>query len=319
MRIHHLRTFLRTNRVTGALVRWGWRHYLTALAYARPNDCAGIPKVAGAGEVFTTDPDTGEPCTPFQMMHNGVRVGLDGYYSNLFTEIIRVLRGHHEPQEERVFHEVLDTLPDDAVMIEAGGYWAYYSMWLKKAKPRARNIIIEPVDDHLALGKSNFKLNGMTAEFVRAYIGETSAPPREMKLEGVKVPALERVCIDDVLERNRVPFAHVIHGDVQGAELDLLHGAAKTIEQSRVGYFFLSTHGDALHAECRKFLVDRGYVIVTEHTRKESFTTDGLIVARNPAYPGLNRVRIHHNTGRASPMVVLKYLLRRGGRAKAAV
>lgn len=38
-------------------------------------------------------------------MHNGVKVIAGGYYGSWMTEIIRLLQGHHEPQEERVFYE----------------------------------------------------------------------------------------------------------------------------------------------------------------------------------------------------------------------
>ncbi|HEX4608926.1 MAG TPA: hypothetical protein VH092_12035, partial [Urbifossiella sp.] len=97
-------------------------------------------------------------------------------------------------------------------------------------------------------------------------------------------------------------------------ELDLLRGAARTIAQSRVGYFFLATHGDGLHAGCREYLTGRGFVVVAEHTRAESFTTDGLIVARAAGFPGPDRVPISRNTRRGSPAVVAAYVLRRLGR-----
>jgi hypothetical protein len=132
------------------------------------------------------------------------------------------------------------------------------------------------------------------------------------------VAGLERVSIDDLLARHGVPFAHVIHADVQGAELDLLRGAAGTLAAGRVGYFFLATHGDGLHAACREFLAARGFVVVADHTRAESFTTDGLIVARAPGFPGPDRVPVSRNTRRASPAVLAGYALRRlTGRARA--
>jgi len=305
---HALRTFLRTNRVTGGLVTWGWRHYLTAIAESLPADCDGIPKVPGAGRTVA-DPDG----TAYHVMHNGLKVVRNGYYDATFTEVIRVLRGHHEPQEERVFHEVLPALPDAPCMIEAGGYWAYYSMWAKLARPRARSVLIEPVDSHRAVGEANLALNGMTAEFLRASVGAESRPPADVTLEGVRVPALEQVSIDDVVGRLGIPFVHVLHADVQGAELDLLRGAAGTIRGNRVGYVFLSTHGDRLHARCRDFLTDHGLSVVAEHTRRESFTTDGLIVAKAVGFPGPDRVAISRNTRRASPTVVLAYALRRLG------
>ena len=305
---HALRTFLRTNPVTGRLVTWGWQHYLTALAEAAPGDCDPVPKVPGAGRTFA-DPDG----TAYHLMHNGLKVVANGYYDATFSEVIRVLRGHHEPQEERVFHEVLPALPDAPCMIEAGGYWAYYSMWLKLARPRARVVVVEPIDSHRAVGEANVALNGMTAEFVRAAVGEASRPPADVSLEGVRVPALEQVCVDDVMARFDLPFVHVLHADVQGAELEMLGGAAGALAGKRVGYVFLSTHGDRLHARCRDYLTVHGYGVVAEHTRRESFTTDGLIVAKAPGFPGPDRVPISRNTRRSSPAVLLGYALGRLG------
>ena len=81
-------------------------------------DCDHIPKVAGAGEVVE------ENGQRVQIMHNGVRVIAGGYDGDWMMEIIRRLKGHHEPQEELVFHEILKTLPEQATMIELGGYWS---------------------------------------------------------------------------------------------------------------------------------------------------------------------------------------------------
>jgi hypothetical protein len=63
---------------------------------------------------------------PVQIMHNGLRVVAGGYYGDWMTRIIERLHGHHEPQEEAVFHEILKLLPPDATMLELGGFWSYY-------------------------------------------------------------------------------------------------------------------------------------------------------------------------------------------------
>lgn len=65
---------------------------------ARCRDCDDVPKVADAGEVLETP--EGER---IQIMHNGLRVVADGYYGQWMTDLIRLCRGHHETQEERIF------------------------------------------------------------------------------------------------------------------------------------------------------------------------------------------------------------------------
>jgi hypothetical protein len=66
-----------------------------------------------------------------RILHNGVRIVAVGYYSDWMTGIIERLRGHHEPQEEVVFHEVLRHLPPMATMLELGSFKSYYSLWFK--------------------------------------------------------------------------------------------------------------------------------------------------------------------------------------------
>jgi hypothetical protein len=77
-------------------------------------DSRPIPKVARAGQTFQG------PDGRHQLMHNGVKVIADCYYGRWMTELIRLLKGHHEPQEEEAFHEVLQHVPGRAVMVELG-------------------------------------------------------------------------------------------------------------------------------------------------------------------------------------------------------
>ena len=67
-------------------------------------------------------------------MHNGLLIFEGCYYGGWTTEIIRGLSGHHEPQEEPCFAEMLRMLAasehsSSPFMVELGSFWAYYSMW----------------------------------------------------------------------------------------------------------------------------------------------------------------------------------------------
>ncbi|MGH7237078.1 MAG: hypothetical protein ACREGF_00910, partial [Candidatus Saccharimonadales bacterium] len=85
-----------------------------------------IPKIKNAGAI------TSRGGQQVQIMHNGLRVVVGGYHGEWMSRIIRELKGHHEPQEEKVFHEILKQLDDSAVMIELGAFWSYYSIWFNK-------------------------------------------------------------------------------------------------------------------------------------------------------------------------------------------
>jgi hypothetical protein len=92
----------------------------------------------------------------------------------------------------------------------------------------------------------------------------------------------------------------LLHADIQGAELAMLEGAEATIAEGRVRWLFVSTHhhcisGDPLtHHRCLDWLRSRSAVIIDEHSVSESFSGDGLIVARFgpgplPAVPAISR------------------------------
>lgn len=244
------------------------------------NDCESIPKVPHAGEVFTD----GE--VRYQLMHNGVRVIEGCYYGGWMTETIRLLKGHHEPQEEKLFHEVLKHLSPGATMLELGSFWAYYSLWFRQAVKDATNYMIEPDPNNLAAGKLNFQINAAEGHFFQYSIGRKSCAPRPFLCEsdGLRHPVAE-TCIDDFVASAGVKRIDLLLADVQGAELPMLEGALKTINRGQIRFVFLSTHhhsisGDPLtHQRCLQFLRDRGAHIMAAHNVTESYSGDGLIMA----------------------------------------
>jgi len=130
-------------------------------------DADSIPKVKNAGAV-----ELDEDGQRVQIMHNGLKVVADGYCGEWMTRIIQRLKGHHEPQEEAVFHKVVEQLGSKAVMLEVGSYWAYYSLWFLKGHAERRAYGIEPDPAHIKIGEENCRLNGLNVTFEQGYIGE---------------------------------------------------------------------------------------------------------------------------------------------------
>jgi hypothetical protein len=64
----------------------------------------------------------------------------------------------------------------------------------------------------------------------------------------------------------------------------MLLGAKQTIADDKIGYFFISTHSDEVHYKCLELLKQKGYLIVTSIDLQETFSEDGLIVAKNKIY-----------------------------------
>ncbi len=244
------------------------------------DDCRSIPKVVSAGETL------GGPSGRYQLMHNGVKVIEDGYCGRWMTELIRILKGHHEPQEEKAFHEVLKHLPAEATMVELGSYWAFYSLWFAQAVSKPTVHMIEPDPNHFDVGRRNFELNDTSGSFHRYSLGHCSSPPTEFRCESDGVQRLvPSVSIDDFMELAGLERIDLLLSDIQGAELSMLEGAAKSIEARRLRFLFVSTHhteisGDPnMHSKCLDFLTTRNAHILVEHTIEESFSGDGLIVA----------------------------------------
>ena len=250
-------------------------------------DADSIPKVYDAGGVFH-----GADGTFCQRMHNGLAVVAGGYHGEWMSEVIRRLRGHHEPQEEVLFDFALPLAAageDAPLMLELGCFWAYYSLWFRSVYPTARNILVEPDPNSLRAGQRNFQLNGElrdgSADFIAAAVGVHEASMEfQCESDGVK-RTTRTVSVDGLVQDLAIERIHMLHADIQGAELAMLDGAAETISQGRINWLFLSTHhhtisGDPLtHQRCLHWLRTHGAHIVDEHSVPESFSGDGLIVA----------------------------------------
>lgn len=204
-------------------------------------------------------------------MHNGVKVLSFSYYGEGMRLLIEAARGVHEPQEEYVFQEVLKFVPPGSTMLELGAYWGFYSIWLKSVVPDARCLLVEPSEANLDYGRANFRLNKMRGEFIQAYVG--TAPP-----EGD--PRLTIISVDRIVKEKRIDRLAILHADIQEAEYQMLEGARESFAKGIIDYCFISTHTDALHEKCLQWLLRQGHTILAEYDLKESYSDDGLIVAK---------------------------------------
>jgi len=251
-----------------------------------------IPKVSDAGKVFFDD----HYKKFVQIMHNGLKVFTDSHYGKINVEIIRQLKGHHEPQEELVFHEILKKIPDNGTMIELGSFWAYYSMWFNSQISNAKNYMVEPM--FIDEGMKNFKINNMTGEkFIQGCVGSKYIENLEFRqiddrdsenpLDGKgsikeKIVNIPQVSLDSLMQDNNIKYANIVHCDIQGHEIEMLNGAQNALSKMKVGYFFISTHSPLIHLKIKNKLQNYGYQIINDFSPRESFTSDGCITACCP-------------------------------------
>ncbi len=242
-----------------------------------------IPKVKNAGKTILIDG------TRVQVMHNGIYVKKGAYQGEWQAKVIEGLKGNHEPQEEKVFYEVLKKIDPGGIILELGSWWSYYSMWFLKSINGAKAVCFEPDPDNLDVGKANIKLNGFSSPkdvtFHQSAIGSNDGKIINFTTEkGRKINVPIRT-IDSILDEQKIEKLDILHMDIQGAELAALKGARKSIQKGKLRFLFASTHhyvisnDPLIHQKCLDFIINNGGHIISEHTVAESCSGDGLIVA----------------------------------------
>jgi len=79
---------------------------------------------------------------------------------------------------------------------------------------------------------------------------------------------------------------------MRGTELRVLQGAARSIRDRIIDYIFISTHGFKIHFECLQFLQENKFFIIANADKFESYSLDGLIVARREEISGCPAIDI---------------------------
>ena len=227
-----------------------------------------------------------------QVMHNGLRIVPGSYHGNNVSLQLEKNKGVHEPEEERVFQEVLKHIPESATMLELGAYWGFYSMWFQKEVANATCHLIEPEADHLNFGRNNLALNGMKGHFHQAFIDQKSGSTED----GTPI-----ICVDDFMKQKGIEHLHMLHADIQGFERRMLEGARKAFARQAIDYIFVSTHRakkseytdiNAIHNQCLEFFHEIDFFIIAETNLETTYSWDGLIAARRKDLSGLGKIDI---------------------------
>jgi len=210
------------------------------------------------------------------------------YYGDWMAEIITGLKGHHEPQEELVFYEILKRI--DSVrpaMLELGCFWAYYSCWFVTNFPHGVAVAAEPDLDHLAVGRRNAEINGLPVRFHQAASARSGTANVTLTSEldpsvRYSVPARTPAELMDLEELERVD---VLHLDIQGFELETLEATSAAVQAGRIRFLVVSTHhhlicgNPMIHGQCLEWIESMNGHVIAEHSVAESFSGDGLIAA----------------------------------------
>ena len=251
----------------------------TRIAFTRScRDTDPLPKVPDAGAVMHRDG------VAVQVMHEGTLVLADRYCGPWVTELIRDLRGHHEPQEELIFHHLVRHARPGSLIVELGCWWAYYTNWYLGAVPGAEAVCVEADPGNLEVGRANLALNGRQAEFHNAALGGEYLPRVSFPTGPGNIPAeIEMLDMPALAARLRGRPVEMLHMDMQGAELPFLRSLRRA--DVAVRFVMVSTHhksitgSSATHDDCCAELRSQGAVILAEHGVLESYSGDGLVAA----------------------------------------
>src|SRR5579863_1096500 len=197
------------------------------------------------------------------VMHNGIVIEPLSYYGYPILKMLLNNRGIHEPQEEYVFQEVLKEMPVGATMIELGAYWSFYSMWFNMTIKDAKNYMIEPCN--MEYGKANFKYNNLKGDFFRYYVADKPSANEDGSFN---------ISVDSFMRDNQIDFVDILHSDIQGYELLMLKGAQQLLTKRKVGYVFISTHSDDLHADCKQLMDAMGFIQLCAANLEETYSQD---------------------------------------------
>jgi FkbM family methyltransferase len=221
-------------------------------------------------------------------------------------------RNVHEAEEEDVFVEIVRSLPGEGCFVNIGSAIGYYPLLAKRLSPGLTIHTVEPLEQHRRCFIENVRLNGLPVDafvlhaqgisasggpmsFVDA--GYASAiqhdetptkPPTPRLLKTLRAwftrkssrtrtLTIPTITLDGFMDTISAS-ADLVQMDVQGAELDVLKGAERSLEAGTIVTFLVGTHSPELHQQCIELLSKHGYSIELDRYETEE-QPDGILVA----------------------------------------
>jgi len=157
-------------------------------------------------------------------------------------------------------------------MVELGSNWCYYSLLFKHiiGKEKTLNIMVEPVEDSLQLGKDHFTLNSCEGIFYKKGITNT------MEYYD-KIIKLDFITLDEILKQNSLTHLDILHSDVDGNEIELIEKNIDFFKEGKAKNVFILTHGDNCSSKCKEFFNQFPYSLIAEFPHGTQ-CGDGLLV-----------------------------------------
>ena len=171
--------------------------------------------------------------------------------------------------ENTVLHIKQDHLKDTFSMIELGSNNCFYSMLFKKifAPKKTLNIMVEPYEKYLNLGKEHFDINNFEGIFLNKKIDT----PEGWGAKNIHFTC-ESTTVDDLMREFKIDELDVLHCDIDGAEFLALESAKDALSRKKINVLFILTHNThpnkfSIHDQCFDLLLKKyGYTCILNHT-----------------------------------------------------
>jgi FkbM family methyltransferase len=200
-------------------------------------------------------------------------------------------------ENEKVVSQILHWCEQDTVFYDLGANIGYYSILAAQKITTGKIYSFEPLPENVAVFKKHLQLNANKLknkiieihEFAIADVskevefsnhavyndGNTYVNQSFVFNEAIQKISVQAYSIDELVVKGYL-LPDVIKIDVEGAELDVLKGAIKTLENNKPNIFLAthSCHVPHINEECIAFLKQLNYVCV--HTGNHNKNYKGL-------------------------------------------
>ena len=190
--------------------------------------------------------------------------------------------GSYEYKKQTLFAE---TVTEGAVVYDVGAHVGFYTLLASEIVGQSGKVIaFEPLPQNLHYLNKHLSLNQCgNVKVIEAAVAEESGTTFFTKgisssmgyLSSTGDYEVKVVSLDNLVLNREIPYPDYMKIDVEGAELLVLSGAKKILNDF-APVIFLATHGADIHKQCCDFLKSAGYHLQSIE-EKNIYETDEIL------------------------------------------
>jgi FkbM family methyltransferase len=214
-------------------------------------------------------------------------------------------RNVHEEDEEDLFIDIIQKLPESALYVNVGSAVGYYPLLAHNLRKDIKIHCFEPLSIHNKMFKENIVLNSFNDNDFHihniavsenngkvlfrnaSYGSKVLGTNKGSILSSIKnilrgnknqvVKSLTLFKIKDIIQISKVDFLQM---DVQGHEEPILRKYFEEVSDDfSISSFLVGTHGVEIHEKCAKIFSDNGYELIINHSVSKN-QPDGIIYCK---------------------------------------